>query len=124
MSKSSELDRKAKLYILKAVSDQAETDKVLEIVAYIKNRFESEYGWRVAQVGRQSAMIDWLQGLALHIEYRNHKIIELAVQWGSLDENATERAENKILVNYWSFMAAKVLQLIDGYRVPKSEAIE
>lgn len=123
MSKSSELDRKVKLYILNAVSDQAESTKVLEIVEYIKNRFESEYGWRVAQVGRQQAMIDWLQGLALDIEYMNYKILELAVKWGSLDENATERAENKILVNYWSFMAAKVLQLIDGYRVPKSEVV-
>ena len=123
MSKSNELDQKAKLYILRAVSDQAETDKVLEIVEYIKNRFESEYGWRVAQVGRQAAMIDWLQGLALNIEYMNYKILDLAVQWGSLDKNATERAEDKILINYWSFMSAKVLQLIDGYRVPKSEVI-
>jgi len=73
----------------------------------------------VQQVGPQKAMIDWLQGLALNIEFTNYRILKLAVLWGSIPEKATTKQENKILDTYWSFMAVKTLQLIDGYRVPK-----
>ena len=64
-------------------------------------------------------MIEWLQGLALPIAFYNSDILQLAKDWGSIPHDATEKQEYKILDNYWRFMAAKILQLIDGYRVPK-----
>ena len=122
MSKSTELDKKVKSYILSTIEDDGngtELNNNAEKCSHLKERFSAEYGWRVNQVGRQKAMIDWLQGLALNIEFMNYRILKLAVLWGSIPDKATTKQENKILDNYWSFMAVKTLQLIDGYRVPK-----
>ena len=119
MSKASELDQAIKRYILSTVAEDAEASDQMP-VEYIRSRFQSEYGWRIKQAGRQTAMIDWLQGLAIPIAFYNWDILNLAKQWGSLPADATERHEDKILDNYWRFMAAKTLQLLDGYRVPKT----
>ena len=122
MSKSTELDKKVKSYILSTIEDDGngtELNTNADKCAHLKERFAVEYGWRVDQVGKQKAMTDWLQGLAIDIEFMNCKILQLAKEWGSLPEKATPKQEAAILDNYWSFMAAKTLQLIDGYRVPK-----
>ena len=119
MSKASELDRKVKLYILECVSSEAETRNVVDIIEYIGDRFHSEMGWSINRIGEHATMVSWLQGLALDIAYMNGDIINLAIEWGSLPENATEGEQGKILDNYWRLMAAKTLQLVRQYRVPK-----
>jgi len=118
MSKSSGIDKKVKAYIIEQVEDymQGEGIRCTSARDYIAERFQSEYGWRVQQVGRQTAMIDWLQGLALPIAFANYEILQLAHKWGSLPDNATEKQEDKLLANYWRFMANKVMQIMDGYR--------
>lgn len=121
-TKSRELDKTIKQYILDQITDNRDGVELVSNeakITFIKRAFESEYSWRVDQVGRQQAMTDWLQGLALPIAYMNVEILELAKKWGSLDQDASEREEDKLLDNYWRFMAIKVLQLVDGYRVPK-----
>ena len=101
-----------KEYILSCIEDDidgkrltSDTDKI----NYIFKRFYSEYGFRVQQVGKFSAMTDWLQGLALNIEYRNYAIIDLAVKLGSLDENPSEKLQDQVCDNYWRFMANIIL---------------
>lgn len=74
-------------------------------------RFMREYGWRVDQVGLHRAVIDWLQGLAINIPYMNVDILELAKKDGSLPKNPTEKQEDRILENYWSFMAMRLIGL-------------
>jgi len=118
MSKSSVLDRAAKLHILDSMCDHSHLSNE-EKAAHIKQRFHSECGHEISRYGELTACTPWLQGLALNIEYMNHEIIELAKEWGSLEHDATEKQEQKILDNYWSFMANKCLQLMRGYRVPK-----
>ncbi len=122
MSKSSELDRAAKIYILQCISETTEGEpmNIQESLIYINKRFESEYGWRVEQVGPQKAMRDWLQGLAINIAFYNCDIIDLAIEWGSLPTDHTEKQAYKITGNYFNFIACKLLQLINGYRVPGS----
>lgn len=119
MSKSSELDRNVKLYILNTVSDQAESNEMMQIIKYIDDRFNAEYGFLIKRVGPMQAMTEWLQGLALNIDFNNYEILLLAVKWGSLPENHTEKQADKILSNYFHFIANKVLQLINNYRLPK-----
>ncbi|AWY02851.1 hypothetical protein [Alteromonas phage JH01] len=114
-SKSAQLDLDVKHYILECV----EGDSVDQKIAYIADRFTSEYGFQIERVGRQKAMTEWLQGLALNIAFMNCEILQLAHKWGSLPADATEKQEDKILNNYWNLMAAKTLQLIEGYHVPK-----
>ena len=122
MSKSSELDRVVKLYILECISENFEGNKlnIAESIIHVNARFMSEYGHEIARYGRQKAMINWPMGLAINIEFMNFEILKLAVKWGSIPENYSEKQADKILDNYWDFMAGKLLQLINGYRIPKS----
>ncbi|BAQ84205.1 hypothetical protein [uncultured Mediterranean phage uvMED] len=125
MSKSTELDKKAKLYLLDAMRSYLEDDYSIdsfnnnEIIDFIKSSFYSTNQWSIDRYGRQKSLTDWLQGLALPIDFYYCDIIQLAKDWGSIPQNATEKQESKICDNYWSFMANKLGQLFDGYRVPK-----
>ena len=78
--------------------------------------FNSEYEWQINHDGEFKALTDYLQGLGgcLHIAYNNHDILELAKKYGSISNNATEKQEQKILDNYWLFMANKLMQLNKG----------
>ena len=127
MSKSSELDKTAKLYLIDAM--RCHLDDCDELNAYglstkdvieiIRADFYGSQMWAVSHWGSHQAISDWLQGLALPIDYTYHNIIELAKDWGSIPQDATSKQEDKICDNYWSFMANKLRQLFEGYRVPK-----
>lgn len=55
---------------------------------------------------------DWLQGLPVfQIDYENYAILQIAKKWGSLPEYATEYQEDKILANWWNYIANKFFQL-------------
>ena len=101
-----------KKYILSTIQEDGEgkpikTDE--EKVKYIFDRFYSEYGWNIERVGKFKAMTEWLQGLALNIEYMNCEIVPMAIKLGSIDENPSEKLQTKIIDNYWSFMANVIL---------------
>ena len=126
MSRSTELDQIVKRYILEHV-DGSPYDVVIESnaqkVRFLKECFESEYGWRVKQVGRQQAIADWFAGLptACTVDFANYEILELAKSWGSLPTDPREAQEQNILNDWFNLIAAKTCQLFDGYRVPVSE---
>jgi len=125
MSKSSELDQKVKLYILSCIDNSGYNDKILttsnEKIDFLRSTFEGEQQWHIDHVGYQNAMTNYLQGLAssLTIEFSDYKILELAILWGSIPKNHTDKQANKILDNYWNFMAGKTCQLLSGYHIPK-----
>ena len=103
-----------KRYILDRVnndSDTLNTDE--EKIEYIFNRFYSEYyyGNIALRYGKYKAMTDWLSGLALNIPYMNYEIIELAEKMGSIDNNPTDKVINKVIENYFGFMANIILSL-------------
>lgn len=128
MSKSSELDKTVKLYILNAIDPdycEAEEGNYQSLIDGLKKAFHAEYGFMIDRVGEQNAFAEWLQGLpsAINIDFQNYDILQLAVKWGSIPENATERAEDKILENWWRFIAAKACQLFRGYSVPEQPII-
>lgn len=85
----------------------------LEKIKLLKNSFYSEYGWAVNRMGLQNAIESWLRGLPsiITLPFANYEIIEIAKQWGSLPQNATEKQEDKILNNYWRLMAANIVKL-------------
>ena len=126
MSKSSELDQTVKLYILDCVNGDGHNVRLFttqDKIKFIEETFINENGFFVRTVGRQNAIKSWLQGLpsCLNIEFMNYQILILAETWGSLPPNASEAKQDKILDNYWNFMAAKLCQLFDGYDVPKQD---
>ena len=101
-----------KKYILECVeldNDEKELKTDQEKVKYIFDRFYSEFDWNVKRIGKQKAMTEWLQGLALNIEYWNDNIVPLAIKMGSIDENPSEKLQAKVIENYWSFMAKHIL---------------
>lgn len=87
---------------------------------YVRDRFESEFDFRIKQIGYHNALTEWLQGLAINIEYMNYSIIELAKKWGSIPQNASERIEDKIIDGWFGFMATKIEQYIAKYATRKN----
>jgi len=84
-----------------------------EKIKYLFNRFYSEYDFLVERKGKHKAMTDWLSGLAINIPYYHFDIIELAVEMGSIDENSDDAVQDRVIENYFSFMADMVLLLED-----------
>lgn len=122
--KRKSIDDQAKRYILAVLAEEIIAESggnpsCGDCIEYMRDRFQSEMGWDIDRSGRQKAMQNWLQGLAIPIEFWNSGIVELAQAWGSLPENPTETQQDKIIENYFPMMATKALQLLDGYRVPK-----
>lgn len=128
MSKATEIRSKIQAYILQAyilsVVDSSgfencdyftkcETRK--EKISFLKSRFFSEYGWNIKQVGEQRALINWLQGLALDIEFYNVQIIELMDLWGLVKRNKngdiTEKQYDKTLDLYWHRLSMAILMM-------------
>ena len=107
-----EYKKNYKEYILGNIHEDIEGNPITseaDKINYIFDRFNSEYGWRVNQVGKVAAMVDWLQGLALNIEFYNDEIINLAIRLGSIDENPSEKLQDRVIENYWNFMANIIL---------------
>ena len=107
-----EYKKNYKEYILGNIHEDIEGNPITseaDKINYIFDRFNSEYGWRVNQVGKVAAMVDWLQGLALNIEFYNDEIIKLAIRLGSIDENPSEKLQERVIENYWNFMANIIL---------------
>ena len=99
-------------YILDCVELDCEEKPIKtdnEKIKYIFNRFNSEFGWNIERIGKHKAMTEWLQGLALNIEYWNDDIVPLAIKMGSIDENPSEKLQARVIENYWSFMANIIL---------------
>jgi len=63
--------------------------------------------------------IDWCRGLpsCFNIEFENYKILELAVNTGGLKPDYTEKEADKILNNYFNFIACKTFQLFNKYDI-------
>ena len=93
------------------------TDK--QKIDFVFNTFMSEYkysinnGLSIRKVGIQTIFADYLAGLpsCINIEFRNFYILEMAKQWGSIPENATEKQEDKILSNWFAYIATNFFQL-------------
>ena len=107
-----EYKKNYKNYILSTIEEDQEGKPIKtddEKIKYIFDRFYSEYGWNIERVGKQKAMAEWLSGLALDIEYYYSSIVELAVKMGSINENPSKKLQQKVIDNYWSFMANVIL---------------
>ena len=122
---SKEFKAQVRAYLMARIPDvqtiAAEYDQIIEDtdkarVNWVVDTFNSEYGnaydlrrWP----NRQERFAEWLMGLpsAIHIDYMNYRIIEIAKQWGSLPADATEKQEDKIVANWFNFISFKFWQL-------------
>jgi len=122
--------RRSKLGALMSVSDNAKqllidcinldgSDMIantpIEKIRAVEKIFYTEQGYNIKRIGKLKAIENWLRGLPteITIPYYNVEILEIAKKWGSLKPNATEKQEDKILLNYWQYMANQLLQLFN-----------
>ena len=107
-----EYKKNYKKYILDTIETDNEGKPIKtdnEKIKYLFDRFNSEYGWNIERIGKHKAMTEWLQGLALDIEYYYDDIVKLAIKMGSIDENPSEKLQARVQDNYWNFMANVIL---------------
>lgn len=129
MTKDLKLDRIAKDYILQSIDTEGrELDKepttAKERLQFLYNTFKSEYVYEnnIKRYGSlENCFREWIMGLpsAFNIEFRNHKILDLAKQWGSITETSTERRKDDILLNWFNFIAIKTFQLFKHYKIER-----
>ena len=106
-----------KAYIVGAIDAtgyDAEPETDFAKLQFALDTFKSEKGWELARGKNiQEAVADWFAGLpsACGIDYQNNVILELAREWGSLDESSTDAEEIKIIENWFNFIACKFLQV-------------
>tara|TARA_B110000977_G_C10883889_1_gene418638 strand:- start:308 stop:670 length:363 start_codon:yes stop_codon:yes gene_type:complete len=74
-------------------------------INHLFHRIETECGWNVAKIGKQKAIAEWIAGLPLDIEYYYNDIVDMAIRFGSIDANPSEKLFDRVCDNYWSFMA-------------------
>ncbi len=123
MSKATETHATIQSYILSVVDSSGFEDCSYftkcetreEKISFLKGRFFSEYDWNIKQVGEQRALINWLQGLALDVEFYNVQIIELMDSWGLVKHNAkgdiSEKSYDKALDEYWNRLLMAILMM-------------
>lgn len=104
-------------YIIESIDNSGYSENVLETdkdkLKFLRDTFLAEYGWNIKQDGELKALQNWLMGLpsAINIAFYNHDILQLAKQWQTLPADATEKQEDKVLANYWQFMAMRIISL-------------
>jgi hypothetical protein len=122
MTKRVKLDRTAKEYILDAIDSEGyeiRTETEAEKIAFLADTFQKEYGFAIKRYGAQKALAEWIMGLpsAFNIDFENYKILQIAVEWGSLPKDYTEKQADKILANWFNFISAKTLQLFRKHKI-------
>ena len=97
------------------LEDQTVTDK--EKINLLVKDFEDTYCFP-ADLQRfpnqQVRMAEWLMGLPSSfggMPFMNYDILQLAIKMQSLPSGATEKEEDKILDNYFLFIANEILKL-------------
>lgn len=118
--KNMKLDQLAKQYIIDTIQlddDSITSDK--DKLQGLFDAFKAEYGWAIPKMGMVNAYREWLQGApgTAGIEFYNHKIIEIAISWGSLPASPTDSACHKILENWFNLIAVKTFQLFKKNKI-------
>ena len=87
-----------------------------QLISQLFKTFEKEGGWNVKRIGFAPALTEWLSGLpsCINIDFANYDILERAKKYGSLAPDASEKDQDKLLDNYWRFMANKLIKLHNG----------
>lgn len=93
-------------------------------VNFVMDCFESEYLHHNNRNGNKVTLFaEWLSGLpsSINIDFENYRIIEIAKEWESIPTNATNHQEQRILDNWFNFIANKFFQLHKALNLPRKE---
>jgi hypothetical protein len=123
--KRSELNNVVFAYILGCIDGDCYGETLTtdaQKLKFLADVFRSEYCYpkNLQYYGSvQSTLKNWFMGLpsACNIDYENYRIIELAKKWGCLAQDADDRQEDKIIDNWFNWMANKTIQLMKKYEI-------
>lgn len=85
-----------------------------EKVNFLMETFEKEY---IHNNNRKENPVNlfasWCQGLpsSFNLAFENYRILEIAREWKTLSTTAAHYQEDKILGNWWNYIANKFFQL-------------
>ncbi len=119
-----ELNANVFAYILDAI-DNPDSDIIMtteEKLQFLSDQFKDAYVFsdNLKRYGNyQTLFKEWIMGLpsCFNIDYTNYDIIRIAKLWKSIPENATDKQEEKIINNYFNFIAAKTMQLFSKHKI-------
>ena len=103
-------------YILECIDEGLEGEDLTTDQAkikYLRDRFNSEYGWMIQRVGTVKACREWLLGLALMVDYTYYDIEQRLKLWGIIDGTESEKKLDAELDRYWDRLASAVCYMID-----------
>lgn len=125
MSNRAELNKLVYDYLLSCIDGEGygislTTDA--EKLQFLADTFKKEYCYpeNFKYYGSLvNVLKNWLMGLpsCYNVDFENYKILELAKSWGSLPIDATEKQEDKILNNWFNWMANKTIQLAKKHKI-------
>lgn len=110
------IDQDAKEDEIKLIDDKAK-------IRFLFDRFYSERSYDIKRKGKRQAMIDWLSGLALSLPCYNGQVIDLAIEMGSIDDNPSDQLIDRVLENYFPFMASIILDMEKDILEPENMAL-
>jgi len=115
-------------YILNAIDGESyertpETEQ--QKLLFLATTFKSEYCYKnnfIIHKNVQSVLSEWISGLpsCFNIDFNYGDILKAAKSFGNLPETMSEKEEEKILQNWFPFIAAKTLQLMNKKGIPTS----
>lgn len=108
---SKQISDNAKAYIISQIDGTGYGKELItdqEKVCFLRDCFQKEYGFMIGRVGECKALAEYFAGLpsSCTIAFYNDEILELAREWGE-----TKATDQRILDNYFNFMANKTMQL-------------
>jgi len=125
---NSKVKAKINQYILNAIDGEGyertpETEQ--QKLLFLATTFKSEYCYtanfkRFGSV--QNVLTEWISGLpsCFNIAFNYCDILEAAKSFGNLPETMSAKEEDKILSNWFPFIASKTLQLMNKNGIPTS----
>ena len=124
--KTKDLNAKVFPYILDCIDSEpyeVKTETEKEKLEFLYNTFISEswheYNQKYYKGNIVNGFAGWIAGLPsiFNIDFTNFNVLQLAVLWGSVPEDACEKQEEKILNNWFNFIACKTFQLFKKYKI-------
>ena len=80
-------------------------------ISELKEKFISEYGWKIASVGQINACVHWLRGLSCNVAFYYDAIAQLLAEWlDDTKENQERWLEKKGDGLYWLLLAREIVK--------------
>ena len=109
-------------YVIDCINSEPydiECNTIEEKLQFLWDTFTSEYSYLVERKGAYLALQEYIMGIPsiFNIDYSNYDILERAKEWKSIDNNASEKLEDKIIANWTNYIANRTFQLFRKYKV-------